>query len=107
MVLAFIQQIETAQVLINSASNLATQLLKSFGILCFVDAEELILERETELKKRFPNIQITIRNSKMSLLSEICDELDASFLFLQLLDTNSKSIKSLLDASRNLRIPYV
>ncbi len=107
MVLAFIQQISTANQLLQSASSLAIQLQKSFGVLCFVDDDDLVLERELELTTLFPNNQITVKNSKLSDLSPICDELDASFLFLQLPQANSKSIKSLLFVCRELRIPYL
>lgn len=107
MVLAFIHQINTAHHLLQSASNLALQFQKSYGILCFVDADEQLLERENELKQTFPNTQITVRNSNETPLSVICDELDASFLFIQLFDNNSKSIRNSLNICRDLRIPYI
>lgn len=107
MVLAYIHQINTAQQLLQSASNLALQLQKTFGVLCFVDTDEQVLVRENELKKIIPYAQISVRNSKPNLLSQTCDELDASFLFLQIEDNNSKSIRNSLNACRDLRIPYI
>lgn len=107
MVLVHIQQINTAKVLLQSASILATQLLKTFGVLSFVDADELMAARENELNEFLPETQITVRNSKTNTISFVCEELEASFLFIQLPDTNSKSIRGLLNACRDLRIPYV
>ena len=113
MVLVFIQQIEAAQVLINSAAALATSLQKQFGILRFVSSEEMISGCESEVNdflkplQLLPDTQISVRCGKINQLADICDELDASFLFLQLSDDNSKSIKNLLNACRDLRIPYV
>lgn len=113
MILVFIQQIETAQVLINSAAALATSLQKQFALLSIVPNEEMNLGCKSELndmlrpKSLLSDTQICVRCGKINQLAEICDELDASFLFLQLPDSNSKSIRSLLDACRNLRIPYV
>ncbi len=107
MVLAFIHQLNTAQQLLHSASQLASQLQKSYGILCLVDTDERVLERENELKQTFPNTQITVRNSNATSLSVICDELDASFLFVQLYENNSKSIRYSLNICRDLRIPYL
>ena len=113
MVFVFIQQIETAQVLIQSAAALAMSLQKQFGILSFVSNEDKISDCESELNELlkplnlFSDTQISVRCGKINQLAEICDELDASFLFLQLSDSKSKFIRSLLDACRDLRIPYV
>ena len=107
MILVHIQQIETAKVLLRSASTLATQLIKTFGVLSFVDADELIAAREDELKALLPDTQITVRNSKTNILSAVCEELDASFLFIQLPNGHTKSIRNLLNDCRDLRIPYL
>jgi len=113
MVLVFIQQIQTAQVLIKSAAALASSLQKQFGILSFVSSEEKIPGYESELNDFLKPLhllsetQISVRCGKINQLAEICDELDATFLFLQLSDSKSKSIRTLLDACRNLRIPYL
>jgi len=112
MILVQIQQINTAKVLLKSASTLATQLLKSFCVLSFVELEEMVTERENELKNLLSELNLTetsilVRNSKMYVLSEICEEHEASFLFIQLPVSNSKSIRGSLNACRDLRIPYV
>lgn len=112
MILVQIQQINTAKVLLLSASTLATQLLKTFGILSFVDSDDLITARKDELKEllveqNIINVKITVCNSKTNDLSAICDELDASFLFIQLPNEHSKFIRTLLNDCRDLRIPYL
>jgi len=109
MVLIQIQQINTAKTLLMSASKLATQLGKEFGLLSFVAADELITERENQLNgllNETIKAKITVRNSNQSALSEICEELEASFLFIQLPDNQHKSIRSQLKDCRDLRIPY-
>lgn len=107
MILVHIQQIDTAKVLLQSASTLATQLIKGFGVLSFVDADEFIADRETELKALLPEAQVTVRNAKTEILPAVCEELEASFLFIQVPDGATKSIRGLLNACRDLRIPYL
>ncbi len=107
MVLVQIQQLSTAKILIQSASKLATQLGKSFGVLSFVDSDEQIEDSLTGLKSLIGlnEDQIFVRNSNKSVLSEICEELDVSFLFIQLID--NKLIRKQLNVCRDLRIPYL
>jgi hypothetical protein len=112
MILIQIQQINTANVLLQSASKLATQLGKKFGVLTFVDADDLVEEKENELKnylfdQKIIAAQITIRNSKTNVLSAICEELDTSFLFIQMPNGYNKFIRSMLKDCRELRIPYL
>ena len=112
MVLVNIQQINTSQILIQSAISLAIQLQKSFGVLSFVDNEELILAKENEIriffnKQNFDDTKIFVRYSKNNTVSSVCEELEALLLFIQLIESNSKSIRSSLNACRDLRIPYI
>ena len=112
MILVHIQQIKTVQVLLKSAATLATQLKKTFSVLSFVDADELAAVREEELKMllvemNLVDVQITVRNAKSSTLVSVCEEMEASFLFIQLPDGHTKSIRSLLNDCRELRIPYL
>jgi len=112
MILVHIQQIKTVQVLLKSAATLATQLKKTFSVLSFVDADELAAVREEELKMLLAemnllDVQITVRNAKSSTLVSVCEEMEASFLFVQLPDGHTKSIRSLLNDCRELRIPYL
>jgi len=112
MILVLIQQIATANVLIKSASILATQLQKPFGLLCFVDTDEQLVVREEELNKlmienTLDKTQIVVRNIKLNTITSVCEELEAAFLFIQLPGENTKSIRSLLNDCRELRIPYL
>ena len=112
MVLAQIQQINTAKILVQSASTLADQLIKTFAILSFVDDDKLIAVREAELKTLLAELHIAdaniiVRNSKNKVLSAICEELEVSFLFIQQANGQSKLIRSLLKDCRELRIPYL
>ena len=109
MVLIKIQQVTTVAILIESASKLATQLGKTFGVLSFVENDELIEENLNSLKNLngLINAALFVRNSTKNTLSEVCDEVEASFLFIQLVDNKSKSIRNQLNICRDLRIPYL
>lgn len=112
MVLVHIQHINTSRTLIQSASSLATQLQKSFGVLSFVDNDEPILARENELKVVLTELNLTaativVRHSKDNTVLSVCEELEALFLFIQLPESNSKFIRNGLNTCRDLRIPYI
>jgi nucleotide-binding universal stress UspA family protein len=112
MILVQIRQIETSQVLLKSASKLASQLQKSFGVLSFVEHDEQIDQGKEELQKlligmNLGNTQIIIRKSKLNTITSVCEELEASFLFIQLPAGHTKFIRSLLNECRELRIPYL
>jgi len=112
MILIQIQQIDTAEILFKSASTLAAQLKKPFSVLSFVDENELIASCENELKEfvlkyNSPETQIIVRNSKTNTITSVCEEFEASFLFIQLSKEHAKLIRSLLNECRELRIPYV
>ena len=105
MILVKIQHLSTSNILIKSASKLAIQLGKTFGVLNFVDSDDLVDSTENELAELLPNTQIIVRNTKTSTLSSVCEELESSFLFIQLSD--NKSIRGQLNDCRDLRIPYL
>ena len=112
MVLIQILQINTAQVLLQSASLLSVQLKKTLSVFCFVERDETIAERETELteflkEQKLSDTPITVLNSKTNTITSVCEELDASFLFIQLPALESKMIRSFLNDCRELRIPYL
>lgn len=112
MILVQIQQIDTAQLLLKSASILAVQLQKSFGVLSFVDTDDLMAEREEDLKKlsnelNLDDVQLILRNSGTNTITSVCEESEVSFLFIQLPTGQAKSIRSLLKECRELRIPYL
>jgi hypothetical protein len=114
MIIAFITHTETAHTLVQSASMLAKQLQKTFTVLAFVDSDKQISSTENAIKSELLNSQewientrLVVRVEKLQNLSEICEELDASFLILQLIENKSKTIQHQLTACRNLRIPYI
>ncbi len=112
MIFVQIKQIETAGTLLRSASKLAIQLQKTFGVLSFVDSEEHIPARKNEMKTVLSELNLThsrifVRTNNSNTLTEICEELDASFLLIQQVDNNSKSIRGSLNNCRELRIPYI
>lgn len=104
MVLAFISDIATAQVLLQSASQLASQLGKSFTVLT-LSSDEVDLKFLLDTGN-ISHCQLLIKNDAQSLV-EICEELEVSFLFIQLPDGQRKRIRSLLTDCRELRIPYI
>jgi nucleotide-binding universal stress UspA family protein len=107
MIIVQIQQVFTSMSLLQSASKLAIQLGKEFCVLNFVDSDDKIEDGLKSLKglKSLNENQIFFRNSVKQTLVDVCEELDASFLFIQLSD--NKSIRAGLNDCRDLRIPYV
>jgi len=102
MILVQIQQLSTSKTLLQSASKLALQLGKSFAVLTLADIENELKSLLDECK--ITDYQIFI---KERLLVEICEELEASFLFIQLPNEQTKNIRKLLNYCRDLRIPYL
>lgn len=112
MILIQIRQLNTAHVLLKSASTLANQLQKSVGVLYFADTDEQMTVYDEDLKKllielNLANAQIIVRKSKINTITSVCEEFEASFLFIQLPDGQTKLIRSLLNDCRELRIPYL
>ena len=112
MFLIHILQINTAQTLLQSASLLSVQLKKTLSVFCFVESDESIAEKETEITEflkiqNLSDITFTVRNSKTNTITSVCEELEASFLFIQLPGSQSKMIRSFLNDCRELRIPYL
>lgn len=112
MILAYIQNIETADNLLQSAYPLSKALKKTFGIIVFAENAQQIPTLESEIrefaeKNNFADTQVFISTEKFAELSEICEKLEASFLFLQLTENRSRAIQKQLNACRGLRIPYV
>lgn len=112
MVLAFIENPATSTYLLKSASELAKKLKKGFCVLRFVNSEHQIDERNIEVKHKLATLkifdaQILTQNGTLNQLSEIAENNEISFLFLQLSAPKTKKIKQLLQACRDLRIPYI
>jgi hypothetical protein len=112
MVLIQILQLNTAKILLHSASILSIQLKKSLSVFCLVDKDEDIVQRETEIIEflkigNLSDTHFTVRNSKTNTVTSICEELDASFLFIQIPALQNKKIRFFLNECRELRIPYL
>jgi len=112
MVLAFIQNIPSSNHLLRNATELAVQLGKTFGVLSFVNSDAEIAGREAEIKELTDRLSIApdfsmIQNGNLKDITDICEANEVSFLFLQLADSRSKLIQILLNACRELRIPYL
>lgn len=112
MVLAFIQNIASSNHLLRNAAELAAQLGKTFGVLSVVNSNAEIAGREAEIKDLTGRLSIApdfsmIQNGDLKDITDICEAKEVSFLFLQLTDRRSKSIQILLNACRELRIPYL
>ena len=102
MILVQIQQLSTSKTLLQSASKLALQLGKSFAVLTLAGIENELKSLLNECK--ITDYQIFI---KERLLVEICEAEEASFLFIQLPNGQTKNIRKLLNNCRDLRIPYL
>ena len=112
MILTYIQQIESAQQLVQNASSLAFGLEKSFGILFYVEKIEMQEKYGNDIRKllasqNLVDVKIYILCGSLIELQSNCDEIDASFLLLQCVDERKKTILQLLSACRELRIPYL
>jgi hypothetical protein len=113
MVLALINQLDTANTIIESASTLAFQLQKKFCVMYLVHNEKFIemTKKEIETQLSILNLAtpatIDVQQSNLTQLLHCCEEKDASFLFLQLPLLTSKTIQTSLRACRELRIPYI
>ena len=107
MILVQILKNKSTDILIPSAYKLAIQLGKTFGVLNLVDSDERVEDSLKNLKSLsgLTENQIFVRNSKTNTLSSVCEELEASFLFIQLSD--NKLIRRQLNDCRDLRIPYL
>ena len=81
MVLAIIQDKNTSQALEESASQLANSLGKEYAVASL--------------------------DSTIKQLSAYCEENDVSFLLIQLTENKPRKIQQLLNACRDLRIPYL
>ena len=104
MILVQIQQLSTSKIILQSAAKLAVQLGKSFAVLALADSEAELKSLLTECE--IPDCKLFIKDNSKSLV-EICEVEEASFLFVQLPEGQSNTIRRLLNEARELRIPYL
>jgi len=95
-----------------SAFSLSKSLKKEFGIIAFADSENEIENTQKSLENiveitDFSNAKIIVERKNLFELSELCEQLEISFLFIQLSENRSKSIQKYLNTCRDLRIPYL
>lgn len=112
MLTAFIHNIQTADNLLKSASSLALDLKKEFGVLCYADNENQVKEQRKNIEQYlaengFENVKLIINTNPINMLADDCDNIDASFLIIQLTDIRHRIIQKYLNACRDLRIPYL
>ena len=97
MVLVFLQSVLNSAKLLKSASLLANQLGKTFGITGLVKSETeiekfreeiLLLTNDLNIKCDFLSVEII---NTVNIV-EICEKIDASFLFLQLQQNNFSTL---------------
>lgn len=112
MILIYINQISTADTLIKESVVFASKLEKQVSVLYAskkvmgaADAENQIIIKLEELKVDVDHVFVETVNQ--FILAEFCEEEEVSFLFIQLTDNKSKTIRKYLNACRQLRIPYV
>ncbi len=112
MILVYLENIETSKEILLSASKLANQLIKKFGVISLTQNNEnsdILNEKINELLEnlKITDFSIYTNLDKLQNLSSFCEKAEASFLFLQLSHYRSKKIQLLLTACRDLRIPYI
>ena len=101
MILIYINQISTADTLIKESVVFASKLEKQVSVLYAskkvmgaADAENQIIIKLEELKVDVDHVFVETVNQ--FILAEFCEEEEVSFLFIQLTDNKSKTIRKLL-----------
>ena len=112
MVLTYIDNLSSSHQLLKSASELALQLGKNFSVLSFVKSENQTDEQSNIISEQLKYLNITeakvmVENGTINNLSEIAENKEVSFLFLQLSEISKRKIRFFLSACRDLRIPYI
>ncbi len=110
MILSIIYNIDLAANMLSGAYKLSVSLGKRFTVTVFQN-------NDVELNnEKFENIlsELNIKPEKLLILenesktvSELCEENEVLFLFIQLENYSRKSIQKQLNACRDLRIPYL
>lgn len=112
MILAFIVDLNSADALILSAFKLSVQLGKPVGVMSFVADNDLIAGCKKEIFNRIAalhieNAHVLVRQAELNALPDSCEEIEVSFLFIQLPFKQVKNLRNWLKYCRNLRIPYI
>lgn len=107
MILVQIQRVYMAHALMQSAKELSQRLGKQLMVVGFADSEAAEKEFQQHFSTLHPNVALIFFASGSCTLVDVCEQLDASFLMLQLTDHKFGTIKQLLKNCRDLRIPYL
>lgn len=112
MIVAIVNNISSALSMITSASDLAVNLDKKFGIILFADASSQIDKQKRELEDLINRLKIKVdyssaQETQWNDIVPVCESVEASFLFIQLSKFTSRSGMKFLHACRELRIPYL
>jgi nucleotide-binding universal stress UspA family protein len=111
MVLTILKNPASAEQLILSAYALSVALKKTFGVIIYAHSEEEKVMKNDEIPAVLAscdlnNIRLIFKNDDESV-ADVCEELEASFLFIQLENNRKGTLKSALGRCRELRIPYL
>jgi len=71
------------------------------------DEKSLIAQAGAVLTEKFKKEFRMIAESEIENICEFCEEVEASFLLVQLSDNKTNTVQKYLNACRDLRIPYV
>lgn len=112
MIVALINNISSAAVVLQSAYTLSQSLKKHFGVIVSQENRKQLETQQAELKETLlgMNIQtdyLSMHLNALNELDEICHSLEVSFLYIQLTDASFGNVKVNLKACRELRIPYL
>lgn len=109
MVLLYIQQANKDMPILVTGISLAEKFKKKLGIVSFVASSDAISKKNDEIEAIKPSgeISVWVKEGDVSQLGDFCEEIEASFLLLQLSSGKSKTAQQLLNACRTLRIPYL
>lgn len=112
MILVQIVNTTTSRTLLKTAYDLSAKLDKKIAVLWLLDSTENEADIKFVLKRYLSELElndceILVKDANTFTFDEYCDEVDASFLFVQLVDCKLKLIRKSLSIYRNLRIPYM
>lgn len=112
MVLLYVQHSATAAVAVQSAALLAVRFGKPLGLLAFADAADSAERLEADLHGLLADrpeldAKVFVYEKNACTLGDLCEELEASFLLVQMTSSRQRDIQRQLNACRELRIPYL
>lgn len=107
MIIAKIENINSAENMLKSAFYLSSKLDKKFGVVCFLPDIQQIEIHSLLNKLNLPTENIFILSETETSLVDFCEREEVLFLFIQQENISRKSIQKGLNDCRELRIPYL